>query len=142
MRERAHRAISGANGADESERSDGPNERGVRSEGWMERMERVAPPFRCLLSSSSCRRAGGGVKMWNLCLRRTLLAPTNIFLNFSRLFDFSTYSIFSLPAKGWFSRTPQGGVNLQRCVYKSVPLRQPSQNVGGVDDHRTSRSAR
>ena len=79
LRERANRATSGANGANESERSDGPNKRSVRSDGWMERMERVAPPFRCVLSSSSCRRAGGGVTMWNLCLRQTLRAPANIF---------------------------------------------------------------
>ena len=71
LRERANRAISGANGADESERSDGPNERSVRSDGWMEQMERVAPPFRCVLSSSPYRRAGGGVAMWNL------LSPTD-----------------------------------------------------------------
>ena len=57
LRERANGATSGANGADESERSDGPNERSVRNDGWMERMERVAPPFRYVLSNSCCRRA-------------------------------------------------------------------------------------
>ena len=87
LRERANRMISGSNGAGESERSDGPNERSVRSDGWMDRMERVAPPLRCVLSSSSCRRAGGGVTMRNLCLRQTLRVPTNIFPFFCRFFS-------------------------------------------------------
>ena len=90
----ANRATSGANGADESERSDGPNERSVRSGVWMERMERVAPPFRYVLSSSSCRRAGGGVTMWNLCLRRMLRAPTNIFFIFLSYFRVSVFDTF------------------------------------------------
>ena len=85
LRERANRAISGTSGADESKRSD----------GWMERMDRVAPPFRCVLSSSSCRRAGSGVTMWNICLRRTLRAPINMSPFKLSIYNFSECDFFS-----------------------------------------------
>ena len=64
MRDRMNGAMSGVNGADESGWSDGPNEQKSRSDGWVKRMERIAPPFRYRLPSSSCRGPGGGV---NIC---------------------------------------------------------------------------
>ena len=57
----------------------------------------------------------------------------------SRRYDIFMHNILDVRVS---SREHRRDVGISNAVCTSVPLRQRSQNVGGVDDHRTNRSAR